>query len=53
MGFLVGFLVSTGHDLGNDIVPLASMLLFISTIVVLRELAYLEPPTMPLPARAV
>jgi hypothetical protein len=53
IGFLVGFLVSAGHDLDKDILPLAWMLVFISTILVLRELTYLEPPTMPLQQRAV
>jgi hypothetical protein len=45
IGFVVGFLAGAGPGLGNDILPLAGLTLFISTILVLFELSDLEPST--------
>ena len=45
IGLLVGCLTSTGPNLGNHVLPLAVLLVFISTILVLFELTNLEPET--------
>jgi hypothetical protein len=45
IGFLVGFLASVGPDVGADILPLAVLLAFIGTTLVLWELTNPEPAT--------
>jgi hypothetical protein len=52
IGFLVGFLASDGPDLGNSLLPLAGLMVFISIILVLFELTNLEPVTT-VPAKSV
>jgi hypothetical protein len=44
-GFLAGFLMSIGPNLGNAILPLAGLMVFVSTILVLVELTNREPAT--------
>ena len=52
IGFLVGFLASTGPDLGNDFLPLAGMMVFIVFILVVFELTNFEAAST-LPAKGV
>jgi hypothetical protein len=43
LGFLGGFLISNGPEVGKDVLPLVGLIAFIAVIFALWELATLEP----------